>query len=77
MKSEAVKKFSPYITFLFKGDLSSKVQQGIANDRPKIAQKEFKNREKPIGGDRQDLNLRPSAPKAPATKIAIVPMRNK
>ena len=36
--------------------------QGIANDRPGIAQGLFKNREKSIG--RQDSNLRPSAPKA-------------
>jgi len=38
--------------------------QGIANDRPGIAQGLFKNREKSIGAT--GSNLRPSAPKAPA-----------
>ena len=32
-----------------KGEQSSIVQQGIANDRPEIAQRVFKNREKSIG----------------------------
>ena len=31
------------------GDAPCKVQQSIANDRPGIAQKVFKNREKSIG----------------------------
>ena len=32
-----------------KGEQSSIVQHGIANDRPEIAQRVFKNREKSIG----------------------------
>ena len=31
------------------GDADSKAMQGIANDRPRIAQRVFKNREKSIG----------------------------
>ena len=31
------------------GDADSKAMQGIANDRPEIAQRIFKNREKSIG----------------------------
>ena len=31
------------------GDAPCKVMQGIANDRPEIAQRVFKNREKSIG----------------------------
>jgi len=37
------------LVFNIAGDAPCKVQQGIANDRPGIAQKVFKNREKSIG----------------------------
>tara|TARA_B100000212_G_C26935993_1_gene348121 strand:- start:202 stop:327 length:126 start_codon:yes stop_codon:yes gene_type:complete len=40
------------------------MEQDIADDRRGIAQKGFKNREKSIGA--RGLNLRSSAPKAPA-----------
>jgi len=44
------------------GDAESKAMQGIANDRPEIAQRIIEKAEKSIG--REDSNLRPSAPKA-------------
>ncbi len=46
-----------------------KVQQVIANDRPEIAQRIIEKAENSSG--RQDLNLRPSAPKAPAKLMSF------
>ena len=37
------------MVFNIAGDADSKAMQGIANDRPEIAQRVFKNREKSIG----------------------------
>ena len=37
------------MVFNIAGDAESKVMQGIANDRPEIAQRVFKNRENSIG----------------------------
>jgi len=37
------------MVFNIAGDAPCKVPQGIANDRPEIAQRIFKNREKSIG----------------------------
>jgi len=37
------------MVFNIAGDADSKAMQGIANDRPEIAQRIFKNREKSIG----------------------------
>ena len=62
------------MVFNIAGDAPCKVMQGIANDRPEIAQRVFKNREKSIGAT--DSNLRPNAPKAPSTQFAIVTTKN-
>ena len=37
------------IKVVLSGDADSKAMQGIAGDRPEIAQRVFKNREKSIG----------------------------
>ena len=41
--------YGPIYFFVMAGDALCKVQQGIANDRPEIAQRVFKNRENSIG----------------------------
>ena len=46
------------------------MQQDIADDRPGIVQKGFKNGEKSIG--EQDSNMRSSTPKAPALQFETV-----
>ena len=56
-------------------DVVSKAMQGLANDRPEIAQRIFKNRGKSIGA--AGFEPAPSAPKALDQQIATGPVRTK
>ena len=59
------------MVFNIAGDAQCKAMQGIANDRPEIAQRIFNNREKSIGAT--GFEPATSASKAPATQFVTIP----